>query len=274
MNFIEVKNLNLYFSNTSGTTQALHDITFSMESQKLGIVGESGSGKSMLMKSMLGLVPVTATVKADQMTLDGEDLLAPNKQKALINQQHVSMILQDPRASLNPVMTVKEQIQEVFLVNKNHRQDTTDLVLQALRDVHIDNPKRVLDLYPHEISGGMGQRIMIAMMIAMRPKLLIADEPTSALDACLKHEILGLIQEKINQYGMKLIFISHDLPLVKKYCENILVLYKGKIVEKVKAADIEKSTHPYTQELLKSIPRVDSDMERLPTFAKDASWRS
>lgn len=267
--FIDIKNLNLCFSQASGKADILKDITFSMGCQKLGIVGESGSGKSMLMKSILGLVPSTGTVTADKLWLDGDDLLHPKKQEDLIKSQQISMVSQDPRASLNPVMTIRAQLQEVFY-NKNI-DGIEDRILQSLEEVQVDNPKRVLELYPHEISGGMGQRIMIAMMIAMQPKLLIADEPTSALDACIKHDILHLLEEKIEQYNMKLILISHDLPLVKKYCDEMLVMYKGKIVEQVQAKKIHESKHPYVQTLMNSVLRIDQDMDQHATFAKGDS---
>jgi peptide/nickel transport system ATP-binding protein len=208
-------------------------------------------------------------VTAERLTLEENNLLIPETQKKLIKNQQISMISQDPRASLNPIMTVREQIAEVFLNKKV--ENIEDHVLHSLEEVHVDNPMRVLDLYPHEISGGMGQRIMIAMMIAMQPKLLIADEPTSALDACIKHEILHLLEEKIEQYGMKLILISHDLPLVKKYCDKVLVLYKGEVMDYLDANKIEKSKHPYVQALMNSIPRIDQDIEKLPSFSRKDS---
>ncbi len=266
-NFIEIKNLNLWFSGVWEETHVLKDINFSMTCKKLGVVGESGSGKSMLMKSILGLIPATGKVTADKLYLDNHNLLKTGKQKELIKNQEISMVSQDPRASLNPVMTIREQIQEVFL-NKNI-DNAKDRILHSLEEVRVDRPERVLDLYPHEISGGMGQRIMIAMMIAMQPKLLIADEPTSALDACIKHEILHLLEEKIEQYGMKLILISHDLPLVKKYCDDVLVLYKGEVMEHSKATEISHSKHPYVQALMNSIPKIDQNVDKLPTFLRE-----
>ncbi len=266
-NFIDIKNLNLKFKSVSGLSHILKDLSFSMNCQKLGIVGESGSGKSMLMRSILGLIPSTGTVTADKLYLDEKNLLQPGQQAELIKNQEISMVFQDPRASLNPVMTIRDQIKEVFF---NKKQDNIeDRILEVLKEVYVDNPGRVMDLYPHEVSGGMGQRIMIAMMLAMHPKLLIADEPTSALDACIKHDILHLLEEKIKSYNMKLILISHDLPLVKKYCDDVLVMYQGKIIENISADKIEKSTHSYTQALMNSIPKINKNLDRLPTFSKD-----
>ena len=183
------------------------------------------------------------------------------------------MVLQDPKYSLNPVMTIGEQIVETL---RSHRRvdaaAARDAALRALAAVQIDDPQRVYRLYPHEVSGGMGQRAMIAMMLIAEPELLIADEPTSALDVTVQLEVLGILDRLVRERGMGLIFISHDLRLVSSFCDRVLVMYAGRVVEELAAADLSRARHPYTQGLLNCLPRLGQSAHPLPTLDRQAAW--
>jgi len=183
------------------------------------------------------------------------------------------MILQDPKYSLNPVMRVGEQVAEAYLAH--HRigaDEARQRAVAMLETVRIRDPRRVYDLYPHEVSGGMGQRIMIAMMMITRPEVIIADEPTSALDVSVRRQVLSTLDSLVSDHGMGLIFISHDLNLVRSFCDRVLVMYAGRVVESIAAADLDRARHPYTQGLLAALPRLDRRQERLPTLQRDPAW--
>ena len=181
------------------------------------------------------------------------------------------MIMQDPKFSLNPVMTIGEQIAEALRTHERlARRDVQARVLQMLEAVRINDPQRVMALYPHEVSGGMGQRIMIAMMLIPRPDLLIADEPTSALDVSVQAQVLDLIDELVRDKGMGLILISHDLNLVARYCDRILVMHAGQVVESCAASELHNATHPYTRGLLAAVPRMEETREELPVLDRSA----
>jgi len=184
------------------------------------------------------------------------------------------MILQDPKYSLNPVMTVAQQMREAFDLHgpKLGRREMRGKIVAALEAVHIRNPERVSDAYPHELSGGMGQRVMIAMMVSSGPRLLIADEPTSALDVLVSMQVLGVLDEMIEKHDTGLIFISHDLPLVMSFCDRVVVMYAGRVVETCAARDLAHAQHPYTRGLLAANPPLVNPPDELPVLKRDAAW--
>jgi peptide/nickel transport system ATP-binding protein len=271
---VEIRDLRVDFPNPSGFTQAVRGISFSRGREKLGIVGESGSGKSVTGRALMRLLPQAARVRADSLRFDGIDVLAASEQQMRsLRGGRIGLIMQDPKYSLNPVMSVGRQIAEAWLAhNKGNRRDARDAALALLEQVKIRDPRRVLDSYPHEVSGGMGQRIMIAMMLAPNPDLLIADEPTSALDASVQAEILKLIEDLVSARGMGLMLISHDLPLVARFCDRVVVMYAGQVMEELPARDLHRARHAYTRGLLDCMPSLSKKRARLPTLNRDAAW--
>ena len=267
---LSVENLSVTFNTPKGLVEAVRGVSFDVGQERLGIVGESGSGKSQTGRAILGLTP--GKVSADRIEFDGIDLHdAPARIMRDIRGQRISMIMQDPRYSLNPVMTVGWQIAEAYRVHTNaSNKEAKDRALDMLKTVRIREPQKVYGLYPHQVSGGMGQRIMIAMMLIPRPDLLIADEPTSALDVSVQAQVLDLIDELVRDKGMGLILISHDLNLVARYCDRILVMHAGEVVESCAAEDLHKATHPYTQGLLAAVPRMEETREELPVLDRSA----
>nr|WP_282565395.1 ABC transporter ATP-binding protein [Paradevosia shaoguanensis] len=270
---LEVRNLRVTFPSARGPVEVVKGISFSLGRERLGIVGESGSGKSMTGRSILKLIRSPGKVTADRLDFDGLDLLRQNdKQMRAIRGARISMIMQDPKFSLNPVMTIGAQIAEALLTHQRlGRGDIRQRVHAMLESVRIADPARVAKLYPHEVSGGMGQRVMIAMMLIPEPDLLIADEPTSALDVSVQAQVLDIIDDLVKRKGMGLIFISHDLNLVSSYCDRILVMYAGTVVEECVASELQHAKHPYTQGLLAAIPRLDEDRAELPVLDR-SGW--
>ncbi len=270
---LEIENLTVTFPTSRGPVDVVKGISFSLGRERLGIVGESGSGKSMTGRSILRLIRKPGRVTADRMTFDGIDLLAQSeRQMRELRGARISMVMQDPKFSLNPVMTIGEQIGEALLTHKKlPRSELKARVLSMLEAVRINEPERVANLYPHEVSGGMGQRVMIAMMLIPEPDLLIADEPTSALDVSVQAQVLDIIDDLVTGKGMGLILISHDLNLVSRYCDRILVMNSGEIVETCKASDLNQATHPYTRGLLAAMPRMDEERDELPVLDR-SSW--
>jgi peptide/nickel transport system ATP-binding protein len=240
--------------------------------ERLGIVGESGSGKSLTGRALLGLLPPEAKWSAKALRFEGRDLLAmrPQERRRLCGTR-MSMILQDPKFSLNPVMTVAQQMRETFVRQgvKESRRALRERIVAALEAVHIRDPQRVADAYPHELSGGMGQR---AMMVSSGPRLLIADEPTSALDVLVSMQVLAVLDEMIERHDTGLVFISHDLPLVMSFCDRVAVMYGGRVVETCAARDLVHATHPYTRGLLEANPPLDNPPDELPTLRRDPAW--
>lgn len=245
---LNVESLNVRFVNGKKVMHAVRDVSFTLGREKLAIVGESGSGKSTVGRSLLKLHPGSAQITAKALQFGDVDLLsASEKTMQKIRGQRISMIMQDPKYSLNPVVRVGDQIAEAYLAHhKASRNDARERVLQMLDKVHIRDPKRVYDLYPHEVSGGMGQRIMIAMMVITSPEVIIADEPTSALDVSVRQQVLNVLEELVVEQQMGLIFVSHDLNLVRNYCDRVLVMYAGRVVESLAASDLHRAEHPYT----------------------------
>ncbi|MEP9373571.1 ABC transporter ATP-binding protein [Mesorhizobium sp. KR1-2] len=272
---LEIENLRVTFPTPRGDIDVVRGVSFTLGRERLGIVGESGSGKSMTGRSILKLIRAPGRVSADRLNFDGIDLRnRSERQMRAIRGARISMVMQDPKFSLNPVMTIGEQIAEALLTHKRlPRREVGERVLAMLESVRIADPERVAKLYPHEVSGGMGQRVMIAMMLIPEPDLLIADEPTSALDVSVQSQVLDIIDEQIKRKGMGLIFISHDLNLVSSYCDRILVMNTGEVVEECRAGELQNATHPYTRGLIASIPRLNETRDELPVLDRSA-WAS
>jgi peptide/nickel transport system ATP-binding protein len=237
-------------------------------------VGESGSGKTMTGRAVLRLIRAPGRIEADAMTFEGQDLMAASEPDLrALRGRRIAMVMQDPKFSLNPVMKVGAQLME-GLRQRDHatRAEARAKAIAALEAVQIRDPERVMEAYPHELSGGMGQRVMIAMMLIPDPDLLIADEPTSALDVTVQAEVLNILDDLVKTRGMGLIFISHDLRLVARFCDRVLVMYKGKIVEELAAKDLLQAKHPYTQGLLNCLPRIGGSRGALPALDRNADW--
>jgi len=252
--------------------RAVRDISFTVGKEKVGIVGESGSGKSATGRAILKLTPGNGIVTAKRMQFEELDLANATEQDMLkVRGKRIGMILQDPKFSLDPVMRVGDQIAEALPPGLG-RKEARERVLEVLQAVQIRNPERVYDLYPHECSGGMGQRVMIAMMLVPEPKLLIADEPTSALDVTVRMQVLAILDDLVSRRGLGLMFISHDLNLVATFCDRVLIMYAGRIVEECKASELRDAKHPYTQGLLASLPRIGERRKKLSTLVRDPAW--
>ncbi len=270
---LRVEDLHVSYNTPTGLVRAVSGVSFELGREKLGIVGESGSGKSQTGRAILGLT-AGAQVSAKRLEFEGIDLLnASQRTMRQIRGKCISMIMQDPKYSLNPVMTVGSQIEEAFLVHsKSSKREARERTLEMLRAVKIRAPERVYKAYPHEVSGGMGQRIMIAMMMIPKPAIIIADEPTSALDVTVQLQVLAVLDDMIKERGMGLIFISHDLNLIASFCDRILVMYGGRVVEECIAADLAQATHPYTRGLLNCLPSLDGGQDELPVLQRDPAW--
>jgi peptide/nickel transport system ATP-binding protein len=271
---LQVEGLNVSFPSRDGPVRVVRDVTFTLGRERLGIVGESGSGKSQTGRAILGLAPASATVTADKLSFDGIDLRhASAKTWRSLRGPRMSMIMQDPKYSLNPVMTVGRQIVEAYRRRGDAtRTDARNRAVAMLEAVQIRDPERVFEAYPHELSGGMGQRAMIAMMLIAEPDLLIADEVTSALDVTVQLDVLRILDGLVRDRGMGLIFISHDLRLVSSFCDRVLVMYAGRVVEEIAARDLHSAQHPYTQGLLNCLPQIDGDSGPLQTLTRDPAW--
>jgi peptide/nickel transport system ATP-binding protein len=271
-----VEDLRIRFHTARGLVDAVRGVSFTVGREKVGIVGESGSGKSMTARAILRLTPPEAQVTAKALQFQEVDLLASTERQMLkVRGRRISMIMQDPKFALDPVMRVGDQIAEAIPAERRGgRAQDRERVLAMLDSVHIRDPKRVFGLYPHEVSGGMGQRIMIAMMLMPEPSLLIADEPTSALDVTVRMRVLAILDELAAQRELGLIFISHDLNLVASFCDRVLIMYAGRIVEECVAGELARAQHPYTRGLLASLPRVGDTRARLPVLTRDPAWLS
>jgi len=259
---LSVENLRISFPSRQGPVEVVRGV----------IVGESGSGKSQTGRAILGLTPVTGTATADRLEFDGMDLRnATPKQWRSLRGARMSMVMQDPKFSLNPVMSIGRQLMEAVKLHGG-KSEARDKSIAMLEAVQIRDPERVMAAYPHELSGGMGQRAMIAMMLVTEPDLLIADEPTSALDVTVQIEVLRILDNLVSERGMGLIFISHDLELVSTFCDRVLVMYAGQVVEEVDAARMSEAKHPYTRGLLNCLPKIASNVHPLPVLTRDDAW--
>ena len=273
-NLLDIENLRVTFPTRQGEFEAVSGVSFTLGQERLGIVGESGSGKSMTGRAILRLIRPPGQITADRMELGGRDLLGMSeRQMQSVRGQRISMVMQDPKFSLNPVMRIGEQIMEIYRFHtRASKKAAYAKALEMLEAVAIRDPIRVMRAYPHEMSGGMGQRIMIAMMLVTEPEILIADEPTSALDVSVQSSVLAIIDRLVRQRGMGLIFISHDLNLVASFCDRVLIMYAGRIVETCAADKLHEATHPYTRGLLNSLPRLDAPQKRLEALNRDPAW--
>ena len=273
-NLLDVENLWVKFPTRSGVFDAVRGINFTLGQERLGIVGESGSGKSMTGRAILRLIRSPGMVTADRMNLEGVDLMGrTEKEMRDVRGKQISMIMQDPKFSLNPVMRVGQQISEAYRLHaKVSKSEAKRKSIEMLEAVAIRDPERVYNMYPHEVSGGMGQRIMIAMMLIPDPKIMIADEPTSALDVSVQMQVLEIMDKLVKDRGMGLIFISHDLNLVSSFCDRVLIMYAGRVVETLAADKLHEAQHPYTQGLLNSLPRLEAPTDRLQVLQRDPAW--
>jgi len=271
---LSVENMSVEFPTLSGVVTAVRDVSFNVGREKVGIIGESGSGKSTAGRAIMRLQPPHALVKAKRMQFEDVDLLKASEQQMLsIRGRRIAMILQDPKYSLNPVMTVGEQISETVILHEHvSKKEARSRTLAMLERVNIRDPQRVFDLYPHEVSGGMGQRIMISMMLIASPSLIIADEPTSALDVTVRQQVLSILDELVMERNIGLLFISHDLNLVRSFCDRVIIMYAGQIVETIAAADLDNARHPYTRGLLNALPSLEHPRDRLDVLRRDPAW--
>ena len=274
MSLLSVRNLRVTFDTETGPVEAVRGVSFDLGRERLGIVGESGSGKTMTGRSVLRLIRPPGRIDADAMTFDGQDILnASEAEMRALRGRRMAMVMQDAKYSLNPVMKVGAQLMEGLRQrDRVGRAEAYAKAVTALNAVQIRDPDRVMEAYPHELSGGMGQRVMIAMMLIPNPDLLIADEPTSALDVTVQAEVLSILDNLVRDRGMGLIFISHDLRLVARFCDRVLVMYRGRVVEEIAARDLMRARHPYTQGLLNCLPRIGGARGPLPGLDRAADW--
>jgi peptide/nickel transport system ATP-binding protein len=261
-------------SRDGGMLEAVRGVSFTLGRERLGIVGESGSGKSQTGRAILGLTAPEGVVTAKRLAFGGIDLLhCTPKQRRELRGGRIAMVLQDPKFSLNPVMPIGAQIIETLRAHTSvTNAEGKARALAALAAVGIDDPARVVKLYPHEVSGGMGQRAMIAMMLIAEPDILIADEPTSALDVTVQLQVLSIMDKLVTERGMGLIFVSHDLRLVSSFCDRILVMYAGKVVEELQAGGLAHAKHPYTRGLMACLPQLGQSTHPLATLDRQPEW--
>lgn len=272
MSLLAVDNLRVTFPSDQGPVEVVRGLSFALGRERLGIVGESGSGKSMTGRAIMGLIGAPGRVTADRLEFEGRDLRnLPEREFRKLRGARMSMVLQDPKFSLNPVIRIGDQIAEALEFHTQLSASARRVrVLEALEAVRIDDPERVARLYPHEVSGGMGQRVMIAMMVVMEPALMIADEPTSALDVSVRGQVLDIMDDLVRRRGMGLLLISHDLNMVARWCDRILVMYRGQIVEELGAGALNAAQHPYTRGLLASLPKLNEERATLPILDRSA----
>ena len=269
MALLEVKNLHTYFKTRKGIVKAVNDVSYSLEpGRTIGIVGESGSGKSVSAMSILQLLDGNGYIAEGEILFEGRDLTKLSQQEMYeIRGNKISVIFQEPMTSLNPVFTVKRQLSEPFIIHqKLNKKQAEKKALEMLYAVQIPNPETVLLQYPHQLSGGMRQRVMIAMALACKPRILIADEPTTALDVTIQAQILRLMNDLQRDNGTAIIFITHDLGVINEMADDVVVMYCGQVVEQTSAKVIFTdcpTSHPYTEGLMHSIPRLDSVGARL-----------
>ena len=268
---LQVKNLSTSFDVESGEVRAVNGISFNLDKGKvLGIVGESGSGKSVTAYSIMRILVEPGRIKGGEILFNGEDITKYDaKQMRAFRGEKISIIFQDPMTSLNPVYTIGNQLREAILLHTDrNREQANARALEMLQLVGVNEPEKRLKQYPHELSGGMRQRVMIAMALACEPDILIADEPTTALDVTIQAQILELMQDLQKKLGMAIIMITHDLGVIADMCDEIIVMYAGRICERGTADEIfYNPRHEYTKGLMRSIPRLDSKNKKLIPIA-------
>ena len=272
---LTVQDLRVAYPDRDGTlAEVVRGVSFTLGRERLGIVGESGSGKSQTGRAIMGLTAPGGQVTAQSLRFAGIDLLTcTERERRSLRGGRIAMVLQDPKYALDPVMTVGAQIAETLRCHTRvPRRALRQRVHEALLAVGIEDPARMAGLYPHEVSGGMGQRAMIAMMLIAGPELLIADEPTSALDVTVQLQVLAILDRLVRERGMGLIFISHDLRLVSSFCDRVLVMYAGRVVEEIAASELHNARHPYTRGLLNCLPRLGQAQHPLPTLDRQPEW--
>jgi oligopeptide transport system ATP-binding protein len=268
---LSVEKLRVVFNTYAGTVQAVNDVNFTLEKGEIvGIVGESGCGKSVTASALMGLIPSPpGKIPEGRILFDGQDIVKMNEKSLMnIRGNEISMIFQDPMTSLNPVITVGLQLAESYMIHKNmKKREAMEKAVEMLRLVGIPAPETRIRQYPHQMSGGMRQRVMIAMALACNPRILIADEPTTALDVTIQAQIMDLMKSLNEQFATSIILITHDLGVVAGICDRVLVMYAGRIVESASVEDLyAKPRHPYTWGLLKSVPRLDGESQKLETI--------
>ena len=269
MALLEVKNLHTYFKTRKGIVKAVNDVSYSLEpGRTIGIVGESGSGKSVSAMSILRLLDGNGYIAEGEVLFEGQDLTKVSLQEMYgIRGNKISVIFQEPMTSLNPVFSIKKQLSEPFMIHQGlSKKEAEEKVKEMLYAVQIPNPEAVMRQYPHQLSGGMRQRVMIAMALACKPKILIADEPTTALDVTIQAQILGLMNKLQKENGTSIIFITHDLGVINEMADDVVVMYCGQVVEQTSAKTIFTDcpvSHPYTEGLMYSIPRIDNITNKL-----------
>ncbi len=269
MPLLEVKNLHTFFTTKKGIVKAVNDVSYTLDAGKtIGIVGESGSGKSVSAMSILRLLDGNGYIESGEILLNGRDLTkVSTREMNQIRGNDISVIFQEPMTSLNPVFSVDRQLSEPFMIHQGMtKKEAHQEALKMLYDVQIPNPEVVIRQYPHQLSGGMRQRVMIAMALACKPKILIADEPTTALDVTIQAQILKLMNDLKETTGTAIIFITHDLGVINEMADDVAVMYCGQVVEQAPAEVIFrdcKCSHPYTEGLMLSIPRLEIESDRL-----------
>ncbi|AJG40306.1 peptide ABC transporter ATP-binding protein [Thermotoga sp. RQ7] len=267
---LRVENLKTYFYTEDGVVKAVDGVSFDVfEGETLGIVGESGSGKSVTSLSIMRLLDQNGRIEDGKIVFKGKNLLELSESEMRkIRGKEIAMIFQEPMVALNPVFTIGDQIMEAIMLHQNvSEKEARKMAIDMLRKVGIPEPEKRVDEYPHQLSGGMRQRAMIAMALSCRPSLLIADEPTTALDVTIQAQILELMKELQREYGMAIILITHDMGVVAEMSDKVAVMYAGKVVEYGDVKTIfNEPKHPYTYALLESTPRIDIDQERLKSI--------
>lgn len=269
MALLEVKNLHTYFKTRKGIVKAVNDVSYTLDEKRtIGIVGESGSGKSVSAMSILRLLDSNGYIAEGEILFEGVDLTKLSEQQMYdIRGNKISVIFQEPMTSLNPVFSIGKQLAEPFMIHQGlKKREALKKALEMLYAVQIPNPEAVIRQYPHQLSGGMRQRVMIAMALACRPKILIADEPTTALDVTIQAQILHLMNELQRENGTSIIFITHDLGVINEMADDVVVMYCGQVVEQSSARVIFTNcpcSHPYTEGLMYSIPRIDNITHKL-----------
>ena len=268
MSLLEVKDLKTYFHPRRGIIKAVNGVSYSVDAGRtLGIVGESGSGKSVSAMSILNLVDSNGWIEGGEILFDGTDMTKLSRTEMYTMRGNaISVIFQEPMTSLNPVFTIERQVSEPFIIHQGmSKKEAAKKSVEMLADVKIPNPETVAKQYPHQLSGGMRQRVMIAMALACRPKILIADEPTTALDVTIQAQILRLMNNLKKEKGTAILFITHDLGVINQMADDVAVMYCGQVVEMSPARTIFDQSispflHPYTEGLLRSIPRLDTEV--------------